>query len=685
MSRIPDIVRDFKLRTQFQDGNAETIHTYHESDLAAGRRVVVRLEHWQRQREIGSGSYGQVWLEKCTKGGRTVNVRAVKQVPTNGHIDYHRELEAITRFSHKNYYRCFTTSFGWFETPTHLFIAMEYLERGDLLAYLKGRPPLPESETKVIASQIVEAIAMMHENGFRHGDLKPNNILIMSHPPHIWWVKLTDFGLSKRIEEASGASTLLKGTPGFIAPELYELTERGTPYAPDLWAVGATLFFMLVKRHVFDSVGQLARYATNSKDFPTNLLIDVGATRLAITFIKSLMFVEPRHRATADIAFQHEWLQSGSSLPIGEAGPDSLFKSPPLSNGSVIDLSTEEYAPWDTGASHDTSSDTLEKGHHYQTSSNSNEEWNITAERAAIGQFGGKLRVAKELVHPEWRDAIAFSADSKILAVAGPNDPIELWDLSSHSKLPGLKGKLCIAFSPDGKLFASCGIDFHLHLWDAATWAELDYSNLTRYPQSIIFSPDSKKVACYANGTVAIRDVATGSKLRKFRFMFGAGGYLPRAHLAFSFDSKRILLTWANVLEAMDIDQGEWKGSFNLPTGSHALGFSPDGHHMAYTTRTMKTCIMELTTRSVTLEIDTNHTPLGVAFSHKAELFAIFLNEGGSHGGTLSLWDLRAKGKLSTTTYSSRMRSMVFSPDGRMIACTNWDGPTTIWIAGEPW
>ena len=50
---------------------------------------------------------------------------------------------------------------------------MEYLERGDLLAYVKGRPPLPEREAKVIASQIVEALTMMHENAFVHGDLKP--------------------------------------------------------------------------------------------------------------------------------------------------------------------------------------------------------------------------------------------------------------------------------------------------------------------------------------------------------------------------------------------------------------------------------------------------------------------------------------------------------------------------------
>lgn len=102
MTRIPDIVRDFELQTRFLPDCSDTIHTYHESDLASGRRLVVREEHWRRQREIGSGTYGNVWLERCIKGGRSgVKVRAVKQLPTAySDIDYHRELEAITRFSH---------------------------------------------------------------------------------------------------------------------------------------------------------------------------------------------------------------------------------------------------------------------------------------------------------------------------------------------------------------------------------------------------------------------------------------------------------------------------------------------------------------------------------------------------------------------------------------------------------
>ena len=48
------------------------------------------------------------------------------------------------------YERCFVKSFGWYDSPEHLFIAMEYLELGDLKCYLDCNPPLPEREARDI-------------------------------------------------------------------------------------------------------------------------------------------------------------------------------------------------------------------------------------------------------------------------------------------------------------------------------------------------------------------------------------------------------------------------------------------------------------------------------------------------------------------------------------------------------
>jgi hypothetical protein len=105
MARISDLILDSKLETHFLPDC--TVHTFQESDPNSRQRLVIRSEHWRRQRKIGGGGFGTVWLETCTQGSRgtTQNapVRAVKQIdldPRLGKIDYNRELEVIAKFSH---------------------------------------------------------------------------------------------------------------------------------------------------------------------------------------------------------------------------------------------------------------------------------------------------------------------------------------------------------------------------------------------------------------------------------------------------------------------------------------------------------------------------------------------------------------------------------------------------------
>lgn len=98
---LSDLVRDSKLESVvFGD---HTIHTKYISNPAAGQRRVRVEEIWQRTKELGRGSYGVVWLEKCTSGPDSGKVRAVKELmkgtATMPSAGYARELEAIVKFS----------------------------------------------------------------------------------------------------------------------------------------------------------------------------------------------------------------------------------------------------------------------------------------------------------------------------------------------------------------------------------------------------------------------------------------------------------------------------------------------------------------------------------------------------------------------------------------------------------
>lgn len=102
MSRLPDLVRDSKLDTRFHP--KYVCHRYLESGLTPQERTIAREEYWKRVKHIGGGSFGSVWLEKCIKGVRDHDLRAVKEILRSSHlnkeIDYNRELEAMAKFSH---------------------------------------------------------------------------------------------------------------------------------------------------------------------------------------------------------------------------------------------------------------------------------------------------------------------------------------------------------------------------------------------------------------------------------------------------------------------------------------------------------------------------------------------------------------------------------------------------------
>ncbi|CEO59898.1 hypothetical protein PMG11_04548 [Penicillium brasilianum] len=352
MARISDLILDSKLETSFLPDC--TVHTFQESDPKSRQRLVTRSEHWHRQKKIGGGGFGTVWLETCTQGASSstsapaVTVRAVKQIDLDsrlGKIDYHRELEAIAKFSHARYERCFVKSFGWYEGPRQLFITMEYLEIGDLFTYLCEKPPLPEAEAKHITYQILDALTMMHQHEFAHRDLKPNNILIKSHPPDEWWIKLADFGITKRIDEGRGQSSTMKGTPRYFAPEIWEFVPRGSAYATDIWALGEIIFEMLTKRPAFGKPALLASYKSQNQ-FPTNILTNANVSQSGIDFVMSLMHPDPNQRITTTMAMSDVWIRS--LVPCSSESPETIGHGEPQFLSPSVNTLAEEFASWNT-------------------------------------------------------------------------------------------------------------------------------------------------------------------------------------------------------------------------------------------------------------------------------------------------------------------------------------------------
>lgn len=257
---MPELVRHSRLETAIQQDL--TVHT-----RLRGRRGIGSKEVWVRERIIGHGGYGQVWVERQLESperSTTPNLRAVKCIyaPSAKPRDYVRELEALAKFSSnpRKYADFFVQFYGWYESPGWLHVATEYCDHGDLNHYLRKFKTLSEKETQEVTLQVLGGLSLMHEAGFAHRDVKPANILLKSAPPGDWWVKLCDLGLSKRAEVVA-SSTNGRGTLDFLPPENLgfnsENPKDASPFSRDIWSLGETVHQALTGHRTFESIGKL--------------------------------------------------------------------------------------------------------------------------------------------------------------------------------------------------------------------------------------------------------------------------------------------------------------------------------------------------------------------------------------------------------------------------------------------
>ncbi|KAH7320586.1 kinase-like domain-containing protein [Stachybotrys elegans] len=151
----------------------------------------------------------------------------VRHEEDRGRQQYLRELETMIRFSHeKQYSKLFVRMIAWYPFGKTVCLVMEYLPQGDLYTFLRDRPALDEGESQQVISQVLQGLSMMHDAGFAHRDIKPQNILIQRCPtstsPGSWWIKLADFGISVDINKTvtQGKWILDARISGLLAPPL---------------------------------------------------------------------------------------------------------------------------------------------------------------------------------------------------------------------------------------------------------------------------------------------------------------------------------------------------------------------------------------------------------------------------------------------------------------------------------
>lgn len=144
-----------------------------------------------------------------------------------------REFHALSQLSHPRIVEAY--DYGVDEIGP--YYTMELLDGGDL----QQQAPLPWRSACAVARNLCSALSLLHSRRLVHRDLSPRNERRTSQD----FAKLFDFGALAPL----GSQKILVGTPPCCAPETIGM--QPLDGRTDLFALGATLYYMLVGRHAY--------------------------------------------------------------------------------------------------------------------------------------------------------------------------------------------------------------------------------------------------------------------------------------------------------------------------------------------------------------------------------------------------------------------------------------------------
>ena len=296
------------------------------------------ISHYRILEKLGGGGMGVVYRAHDERLQREVALKLLT-VHIASHSQRWARILSEARSASALNHPGITTIYEVGEEGEHLFIVMELVPGRSLREMLRAGA----IETRALvrlAAQMSEALAAAHAHGVIHGDIKPENIMVLADGR----VKLLDFGLARQMaEEALTVSHLathewlpdsqIAGTLAYMAPE--KLSGESSDTRADLFSLGVLLYEMAAGRRPFPgpSAMALAAQVINDASPPLNGgARNVPAELARITFKLLEKKPESRYQSAHDVRVDlnnlARDLELGIMLPAAVAGKTAVAVLP---------------------------------------------------------------------------------------------------------------------------------------------------------------------------------------------------------------------------------------------------------------------------------------------------------------------------------------------------------------------